>query len=73
MEDDLIFLENGRRLKKNAKKKQFKAPRLQTQDSALLRDHLLWCVERDMRKALMAKLGADRMAQTSSTQLLVEI
>ena len=44
------------------------ALRLRTQDVDLLRDQLLRCVERDMRKALMAKLGADRMAQTSSTQ-----
>ena len=49
------------------------APKLRNQENGQLRYHRLRCVERDMQKALASKLGAERMTQMSSTQLLVEI
>jgi hypothetical protein len=52
---------------------EFETPKLRNQDDGHLRDQLLRCVERDMRKALVSKLGAERMTQISSSQLLVEI
>ena len=52
---------------------EFETPKLRNQDDGHLRDQLLRSVERDMRKALVSKLGAERMTQISSSQLLVEI
>ena len=49
------------------------AARLRTQDSTLLRDQLLQCVETSLRRALMNTIDADRMASISATNLLVEI
>ena len=49
------------------------APKLRDQSEGHLRDQLLQCVEADMRRALVSKLGTDRLAEISSSQLMAEI
>ena len=48
-------------------------PMLRNQNFGCLRDQLWRCLERDMREALESKLGAERITQISSSQLMVEI
>ena len=48
-------------------------PMLRNQNDGYLRDQLWGCVERDMIEALELKLGAERISQILSSQLMVEI
>ena len=49
------------------------APKLRDQNDGHLRDQLLKCMKGDMKKALASKLGTHRLADISTSQLMVEI
>jgi hypothetical protein len=44
-----------------------------TQNDALLRDHLLQCAETGLRKTLQNTIGADRMSTITDIELMKEI
>jgi hypothetical protein len=48
-------------------------PKLRDQSERHLRDQLLQCLEGDMRRALVSKLGTDKLAEIMSLRLMAEI